>query len=253
MLSVAQPSFHLGTAGWAIPAPFRHHFPGSGSVLQRYAEQLNAVEINSTFYRLPRAATLARWRDETPAHFRFSVKLPGQLTHEARLRRARAGLNEFLRLCRELQPKLSVVLVQLPKSFEYESRVARTFLELLRAEYGGSVVWEPRHPSWFTARVTELLLRYDSGRVAADPACVPEASRPQPSSGVVYFRLHGSPEMYRSNYERAYLEHLAAAARGYAAQGYSTWFMFDNTTFGAATKNALELSSLLEVGAQSPV
>src|SRR5687767_11351972 len=89
----------IGTAGWSIPSAALGAFPASGSHLERYASRLNTVEINSTFYRLPRRSTVERWRDVTPAGFRFAVKMPARITHECGLCGVRSELTEFVELC----------------------------------------------------------------------------------------------------------------------------------------------------------
>src|SRR6476619_2597484 len=86
----------VGTAGWALPAPVREWFPPASSLLQRYAAVLPAVEINSSFYRPHRPATYARWAAAVPKAFRFAVKLPRSLTHEARLDGGGPLLEAFL-------------------------------------------------------------------------------------------------------------------------------------------------------------
>ncbi len=78
-------SLRIGTAGWSVPALYAEEMPRGGSHLERYARRLNAVEINSSFYRPHQRKTYERWAQSTPADFRFSVKVPKAITHEARL------------------------------------------------------------------------------------------------------------------------------------------------------------------------
>ena len=93
-----------------------------------------------------------------------------------------------------------------------------------------------------------MLRRHAVARVAADPACVPAAARPGGDDALVYFRLHGSPKMYYSDYEPARLAVVATALREARARGADAWCMLDNTTLGAATGNALLLTELLAKG-----
>src|SRR5947209_16149244 len=104
----------VGTAGWTIPKQHAAAFPGSGSHLERYAQRLNAVEINSSFYRPHRRATYERWAASVSADFRFSVKLPRAITHDLRLTGADAALDEFLAQASGLGARFAVVLIQLP-------------------------------------------------------------------------------------------------------------------------------------------
>jgi uncharacterized protein YecE (DUF72 family) len=132
--------------------------------------------------------------------------------------------------------------VQLPPSFAYDAAMARGFFEALRARHDGAVVFEPRHPTWFTDEVERLLVDLRIARVAADPARVPAAAEPGGWPGIVYYRLHGSPRVYYDKYDDEYLDALAARLRAHiASSDEPVWCIFDNTAFGAATTNAIHL------------
>ena len=133
-------------------------------------------------------------------------------------------------------------MFQLPPSLEFEPAAVTDFLKLLRQNFAGDVVWEPRHKSWFEDDATELLSSFRLARVAADPACVPKAADPGAASDVVYFRLHGSPRRYYSTYESDFLETLAIRLAK-SAVAAKTWCVFDNTALGAATRNAPGISA----------
>ena len=235
----------VGCAGWSIPAANRTAFGDGGSHLQRYAAVFRAAEINSSFHRPHRAETYARWAASVPEGFRFSVKLPGTITHERRLVGAVALLEEFLAQVAGLGPTLGCLLVQLPPSLAHEAAAAGRFLKALRARHDGAVALEPRHPSWFLRAATTQLLRHRVARVAADPARVPAAAEPGGDPRVVYIRLHGSPRMYWSGYDRLALQALAGHLRDAAARAEQVWCVFDNTASGAATSDALALQTLL--------
>ena len=229
----------VGCAGWALPAAARDHFPDEGSILHRYASRLPAVEINSSFYRPHRPFTYARWADSVPEMFRFSVKIPKAITHEARLVGTAALLDAFVGQVSALGPKLGCLLVQLPPSLAFDANIASAFFAALRDRYAGMTVLEPRHPTWFTPGAEQLLVAQQIARVAADPAISPEACEPGGWPGVVYYRLHGSPRVYFSGYDKSYLDRLAETLRGHARAGTTTFCIFDNTAFGEATLNAL--------------
>jgi uncharacterized protein YecE (DUF72 family) len=231
----------IGCAGWTLPAAVRTAFPAEGSHLQRYAARFPAVEINTTFYRPHRPSTYARWMANVPADFRFCVKIPKAITHEARLRGADDALAAFLAQAGALGPRLACLLIQLPPSFAFDAGVAEPFFAALRSATGLAAVCEPRHATWFTAEAEALLAGFRVARVAADPARVPAAAEPGGWRGLAYYRLHGSPRMYYSSYEDAYLDALAARIRQEADAGRDTWCIFDNTASGAAAQNALEL------------
>ena len=241
----------MGTAGWSVPRASADHFPTAGSHLQRYSARLRGVEINSSFYHEHQASTYRRWAATTPATFLFSAKLHRSITHEKRLRVTEAEVREVLRAVKELGEKLTMVLVQLPPSLVFDADVASAFFTALRRAWTGGVAVEPRHLSWATQEATNLLGRYRIGRVVADPeVCpVPEeaASASASAAAVSYFRLHGSPVMYSSEYGEEALERWAERlkGRGRGGEGQTVWCVFDNTQHGHATKNALALQHRL--------
>jgi uncharacterized protein YecE (DUF72 family) len=242
------PRLLVGCAGWSLPRPEQAEFPEAGSHLARYASRFDAVEINSSFHRPHRPATYARWRDSVPESFRFSVKVPKTITHGLRLREAGDLLATFLAEAAGLGEKLGCLLVQLPPSLSFEPAVVASFFADLRSRSAVPLACEPRHPSWFTPEVDDLLRDLGVARVAADPARVPEAAEPGGSLGMRYYRLHGSPKMYYSAYSEEYLAALASRLQADRAAGRTVWCIFDNTTLGAATRNALDLRSRLERG-----
>jgi uncharacterized protein YecE (DUF72 family) len=239
-------SLRVGCAGWSIPRQYAEHFPERGTHLERYAQRLPAVELNSSFYRPHRPATYTRWAASVPASFRFAVKVPKEITHTRRLRDSADPLDRFLSESSALGPKLGPLLVQLPPSLRFDAERAEAFFTLLRARFRGSVVCEPRHASWFTGEAEQILVSAQVARAAADPALIPEAAQPGGWTGLVYERLHGSPEMYSSNYSAAYLDTLAQTLSS-AVQAVPTWCIFDNTALGAATANALDLCARLNI------
>ncbi|WP_402720845.1 DUF72 domain-containing protein [Janthinobacterium rivuli] len=240
---------YIGTAGWSISSAAASHFPLDGSHLQRYAQVLNCVEINSSFYRSHQSATYARWAASVPDHFRFSVKLPRSITHERRLRDCAAELDRFAGEVMQLGNKLGCVLVQMPPSLRFEADVAFDFLTALRQRFDGMLACEARHPSWFEAGATELLRMQRITRVRADPP----AGQPGPhvpTTSVAYLRLHGSPRIYYSDYPAEYLATLAVELR--TQMHPDSWCIFDNTAAGAALFNALDLQARLSDSLAAP-
>lgn len=234
----------IGTAGWSLPAAHAGAFPTEGSQLARYAAVLNGVEINSSFYRPHRPQTYERWAASTPTGFRFAVKLPKAISHIARLEGADEALARFVGEAGELGRKWAVLLVQLPPSFSLDALVAGRFFETVHAAFGGAVVCEPRHASWFTPEAEQLMRDCEVARAAVDPAKFPGADKPGGHPSVYYSRWHGSPRMYWSAYEEAWLEERATALSALPKR-VPRWCVFDNTASGAALGNALQLSKLL--------
>jgi uncharacterized protein YecE (DUF72 family) len=226
---------YVGQAGWSIYKAYDAAFPGDGTHLERYARGLNAVEINTSFYRPHQPKTYAKWAASVPAGFRFAVKAPKALTHDQRLRDPRPVLEPFYGQIAALGEKRGPVLYQLPPSLAFDEGLAGRFFEALRALDDGPVVLEPRHASWFTPHVDARLKEQRVGRVAADPAKFPGAERPGGDLGLVYYRWHGSPRMYYSDYPPEAL----AALRAEAARLQEAWINFDNTAAYAAMGHAL--------------
>jgi uncharacterized protein YecE (DUF72 family) len=238
-------NIHVGTAAWANP-PWERLRRGPKSHLVHYSKSFNAVEINSSFYRSHQRTTYERWREITPSSFRFSVKLPRSVTHECALRRCRPELRQFLDEVSGLGRKLGVFLVQLPASLELEPRVAARFFDSLTVQSAARVACEPRHPSWFTARASDLLQSHGVARVAADPSKMAGGSQPGGSRTLIYYRLHGSPRMYYSAYSAGFLSNLAVQVRGSISIAKDVWCVFDNTARYEAWPNAQQLLGLLK-------
>lgn len=235
----------IGTAGWSLPRAAQNHFPADGSHLERYAARFGAVEVNSSFHRSHKEAIWARWRDAVPAEFVFSVKMPKAITHTARLHGTDDLVAAFIDQIAVLQTKLGCVLVQLPPSLVWEATVAGRFFEHLQARVGVPIACEPRHASWFEPAADELLRHLNVARVAADPARVPAAAEPGGGRQLSYFRLHGSPKVYYSSYSADFVSRLAVRLEEESEEDRTVWCIFDNTTLGAATQNALDLSTRL--------
>jgi uncharacterized protein YecE (DUF72 family) len=242
LLSLPEHGALIGTAGWSLPRAEQSHFPEGASHLERYAARFAAVEINSSFHRSHKPAIWARWRDAVPETFRFSVKMPKTVTHTARLAGADELVATFLEEASRLGSKLACILVQLPPSLAFDGRVAAEFFEKLRERTAVSVACEPRHVSWFADDADALLAKAGVARVAADPALVPAAGEPGGSRTFSYFRLHGSPRIYYSAYADEFIAELAQKIIAEQRENRPVWCIFDNTTLGAATRNALDLS-----------
>ena len=233
---------HIGCAGWNIPGQNANDFESEGTHLQRYSRTFNCCEINSSFYRPHKYSTWERWSASVPEDFRFSVKVPRTVTHDAELKCEPESLAAFLKQIGFLGRKLGPILVQLPPSGVFDQAIAKRFFTLLRELYDGDVVLEARHGSWFGSSADDLLKEFRIAGVAADPACVPLAGQPTGSEGLIYFRLHGSPRRYYSSYSGESLKTFASQLVTFAEQA-SVWCIFDNTAGGFATPNAIQLNA----------
>jgi uncharacterized protein YecE (DUF72 family) len=162
-------SIHVGCQGWRYAdwraqaedagpwsAPFYAPHTRADQELSQYSHTFDLVEVDSTFYAIPPESTVKHWAEQTPASFRFTLKLPRTLTHEDRLRRGRKTLQEFCERARWLGPKLAAVLIQLPPSFSpQEFPVLERFLPHLPQDLSFAI--EFRDKAWLNAKTVALL------------------------------------------------------------------------------------------------
>jgi uncharacterized protein YecE (DUF72 family) len=159
----------IGTSGYNYPEWRGSFYPekfATSKMLPYYAGRFSTVEINYTFYRMPNAKTIAGWDAETPAGFRFALKAPKRITHDARLKEVDEPLAYFLDIARGLGPKLGPILFQLPPYFKKD--LARLSDFLARLPPGLRYAFEFRHPSWHADDLYERLRRSNAALCIAD-------------------------------------------------------------------------------------
>jgi uncharacterized protein YecE (DUF72 family) len=232
----------IGTAGWTVPGRYAADFPAEGSSLERYAGRFGCAEINSSFHRSHRPETWDRWAGSVPDGFLFSAKLSKEVTHRRKLVDCAEPLAASIAEMRRLGDKLAIVLVQLPPSLAFDREAAERFFDLLRLHWSGAIACESRHASWFEAEAETLLVERRIVRVAADPPKAAGGGEPGGWDGLAYYRLHGSPIVYRSSYDDGRLEAYATRLK---ALPTPAWCIFDNTASAAATRDALKLQRLV--------
>ncbi len=205
-----------GTSGYSYPAWKGRFYDAAlpaSRMLSAYAARLPAVEINATFYRMPKPSTLAGWRDEVPPAFVFALKAPQRVTHMKRLAGVEDDVAFFLRTAAELGERLGPVLWQLPPNFKKDLPRLREFLALLPR--GGRFAFEFRHESWHAEDVFAALS--DAG-VALCLADDEERSTPvAATAGFGYLRLR------RQDYDDAALARWAKTVLG---QRWTEAFVF---------------------------
>ena len=250
--------FYVGTAGWSVPKQHLHLFPAASearlSHLERYAATLPCMEVNSSFYKPHRASTWQRWAAVTPEDFRFAVKMPKAITHAAKLVNCGAALQIFFAEIAHLGHKLGPVLIQLPPKLTFDEGVTHEFLTTLRELHSGPVVLEARNATWFNATANRLLSDFEVARVAADPPKGSDlAATPGGSPTLQYWRFHGSPRTYYSDYDDTWQRSFLKRLQKHAAGAEEVWIVFDNTALGHAAANAVRLAAALGCASlQSP-
>ena len=207
-----------------------------------YAERFDTVEINMTFYRLPRDTAVAKWVEETPPDFIFAVKMSRYVTHIKRLRDLPPSLELFYSRIRPLvdTPKLGHVLWQLPATFQRDDeRLAQALAQLPRGRH----CFEFRHESWFAPEVYELLRRHEVALVIGDTPKRPFQSH-ELTADWTFIRFHEGTRGRFSNYSESELEEWAQRIERWAASG-DVYAYFNNDRNGYAVRNALWLKERL--------
>jgi len=226
-----------GTSGFSYPAWKGSFYPAdlpAARMLASYAERLPAVEVNNTFYRMPSGRTLAGWREQVPAAFRFALKAPQRVTHLLRLREAADPVAHFHRVAGELGDRLGPALYQLPPNLKKDLPRLADFLALLPT--GARVAFEFRHPSWFSDDV------YDALRARNAALCVAESEDLEvplvPTADFGYLRLRR--EDYGAGELTAWAERILAQPWGEA------YAFFKHEDPGKGPRFAAALSALVE-------
>ena len=210
--------------------------------LNFYSTQFNSVEINSSFYRRPRLQTLQNWYERTGEDFKFFIKIPKTITHIKRLKATAAETADFCSHVHEgIREKLAGFLFQLPPSFHYSEEHVEQVIETV--DSGFLNVVEFRHKSWWNDEILEAL---KDKNIVFSGVSFP---KDLPNDLIInndksaYYRLHGVPVLFKSEYSEEELEKLATEIK----KARQEVFVFFNNTWGtAALTNALYLKKLLE-------
>lgn len=231
----------IGCSGWNY-GDWRGDFyprgvPASGW-LRHYASVFDTVEVNATFYRLPKRETTAAWAEQVPEGFVFAIKGSRYLTHMKRLREMGPGLERFWERIEPLQDagKLGPVLWQLPANFHRDDeRLAAALAALPPAQH----CFEFRHPSWFSADVRTLLEEHGASLALGDDArrALPDAS---PLGPIAYLRLHYGRRGRGGNYSDRELEGWRRRIAAWRSRR-PVYAYLNNDWRGFAPRNAAKL------------
>lgn len=235
----------IGCSGFSYPH-WRGAFYPDGMPQSRwlahYCTAFSSVELNVTFYRIPKPETFVKWRRETLAGFTFSLKGSRFITHVKRLHDPKEPLAHFFDAALHLGEKLVAVLWQFPPSFTLSLERLGAFLGLL-ARYPVRNALEFRNESWLVAEVFDLCREHNVGLCMAD---WPEFIREPPlTADFVYIRRHGHGGDYAGCYSRDELERDDLRIRGYLGEGRDVFIYFNNDARGFAPQNARELAGML--------
>lgn len=210
--------------------------------LTYYSTVFPTVEINSTFYRKPRPSTIQNWYERTSEEFRFFIKIPKKITHELKLENTAGEVKMFCDYIAEgLHEKFAGFLFQLPPSFHYNSENLQKVLDALDPNYLNAI--EFRHKSWWNGEVLKLFAEREIIFVGVSIPKDISSEVIVTNSNFAYYRLHGAPVMFKSEYSEAILENLAKEINSANREVY---VFFNNTWGTAALKNAELLQNLLK-------
>ena len=204
---------YCGTSGFSFKewkGPFYPAKLPAGDMLAYYATRLPAVEINNTFYRMPRAELLGGWASQVPGSFRFAVKAPRRITHVKQLAGCEEEARFFFEALRALGDRLGVVLFQLPPHARADVAKLERFLDLLPQEVAAA--FEFRHPSWRDDAVLDALAGRAAAWVTTDDAGEPAAGLPR-TAPFTYLRLRA--ESYSDDALRAWKAHCRTFERAF--------------------------------------
>jgi len=238
---------HIGTSGWSYDHWRGLFYPEGLSArewLAYCARHFHSVEINSSFYRLPTAKALAQWRDAVPDDFVFAVKASRFITHMKKLNDPRRTLKPFMSRVAVLQDKLGPILFQLPPHWRVNPARLAAFLKALPK--GNRYAMEFRDPSWFDARVYELLAEHNVAFCIYD---LDGALSPlEVSADFVYVRLHGPDGPYQGQYDDRTLAKWTDAFRRWRRGGRTIYCYFDNDEAAYAPRDAQRLQAMMARG-----
>jgi uncharacterized protein YecE (DUF72 family) len=228
----------IGTSGWQYRDWRGRLYPDGLPQrlwLEHYAERFLCVEVNNAFYRLPERDTFRQWRERTPDDFRFAVKMSRYLTHIKRLKDPAEPVARFLSRADALGDKLGPVLLQLPPTLKVDVAA----LDRTLAQFPGSVqvAVEPRHRSWFTDEVRDLLGRYGAALCWADRCGRPVTPLWQ-TADFGYLRLHEGRAKPWPRYGRAALAGWLGRVEAPA------YIFFNNDPGGAAVTDASAMAAI---------
>ena|SRR5579885_817413 len=237
---------HIGTSGWHY-AHWKGSFYPKGvsekNFLKHYLEHFSTVEINRTFYSLPKKKVMEVYAEIAPRGFIYSVKASRFITHVKRLKDPKEPLKRFFGVVSGLKKHLGPILFQLPPHWKVNPERLESFLKSLPKGY--RYTFELRDESWLQEDIYKLLRKYKAA------FCIYELGHfitpSTVTSNFIYVRLHGPSGAYGGDYSRQTLKKWASFFRREAKKGKDIYCYFDNDEAGYAAKNALELKAILKV------
>lgn len=233
----------IGTSGWSYSHWEEVFYPKklpSGKWLSFYSRHFSTVEINNSFYRLPRKETFENWKMQVPQNFIFAVKASRFITHIKKLNEVEEPFNHLWENSKDLGKKLGPILFQFPPNWKKNKERLKAFLGMLPGHY---YAFEFRNESWFSAEIFGLLRDKNAALCITSSPSFPSSR--EITAPYTFIRMHGGKELYGSNYSERELKEWVKFILALKENKITVYVYFNNDAYGYAVKNALRLKELL--------
>lgn len=212
-----------------LPVPNKTFYPEeykAGSRLHYYASLFTSIEINSTFYQLPKVSTVANWVADVPSDFQFTLKVPKAVTHSKDWQYDKQVLKDFLQLVTVADSRQGCILLQFPAKMEPNvPKLSGILAALSRSKW--PIALESRNDLWYDTRINDLLDKFNVVRVIHDWWNYKIAL--ESTGKIVYIRFHGPERNYRGTYDDAVLEEYAHFIKRCLSEAKTVYTYFNNT------------------------
>ena len=236
----------IGTSGWHYKHWLGNFYPeklASAKMLPFYCERFDTVELNNSFYRLPKRPALETWREITPEDFCFAAKGSHFLTHMKKLKDPEQGLGRYFEAIEVLQHKLGPILWQLPPNWTVDQERLANFIACLPKYH--NYAFEFRNPTWNVFETYDLLRRNEIAYCAFHLAGF--QSPIEVTADFAYVRLHGPGGKYQGSYDDAALGEWSGRINNWSRDLKAVYVYFDNDQSGYAAADALRLKKMLGI------
>jgi uncharacterized protein YecE (DUF72 family) len=239
-MSKSNCDIRVGTSGWYYDHWKELFYPAAlakSKWFEHYAGHFDTVEINNTFYHLPKEQSVQRWHDLAPKGFLYAVKANRYITHIKKLKDSVEPLQRFFERVNLLKRTLGPILYQLPPSVHKDLSLLEAFVKLLPKSK--TAVFEFRHKSWYSDDIFSLLRKLGVGFCIHD---MPGKESPRiVTADIIYIRFHGTTGRYAGSYPKSQLQDWAKWLREQAKTARGIYAYFNNDIGGHAIKNAKQL------------
>ena len=242
-------TFYSGLSGLQLPVPKNLYPPlfKNASRLTYYASFFNSIEINSSFYKIPQAATVTKWAASVPDNFRFVFKFWKGITHTKGLNFKESDVVAFFKSIGSVNEKKGCLLIQLPPGLgrEHIDQLDKLFscIQEVNTTHDWKIAVEFRNKSWYHKGVYDLVNFYHATIAIQD---IPKSATPflNHTSDFMYIRFHGPTGNYRESYSEDFLNEYATYVNEWITEGKTVYVYFNNT-MGDAFQNLKTLNGLM--------